>query len=338
MSNKPPIEVPQGAIRLNTDSSKLEFFAQDRWYEMATDVPTLDGGSRAVFAGGGDPADPTLDVMDFITISTQGNAADFGDLSSNRRQGGGCSSKIRNFIMGGYSDSAGALRNTVEASIFASTGGSSSFCNLTAARYVAAAGGNSTRGLYAGGHSPNAPTIVATIDVFDTFSGTNAVDFGDLSQGRVDTAGSANVTRFVVAGGITPTQVNTIDFATISTLGNSQDFGDLSSTSVHNDGASSPIVCIWNGVGSSVSTNSEKMIYATRGNTVHFGDMTVARNSHTAASDCVRIVTAGGNVPGGRTNNIDYTSISTGGSFANFGDLTDVRSQLDGGSNAHGGL
>ena len=338
MSNNPPIEVPQGAIRLNTDSQKLEFFAQDRWYEMATDVPTLDGGSRAVFAGGGDPADPTLDVMDFITISTAGNAADFGDLSSNRRQGSGCSSKIRNLIMGGYSDSAGAVRNTVEASIFSSGGGSSSFCNLTAARYVAAGGGNNTRGLYAGGHSPNAPTVAASIDVFDTFSGTNAVDFGDLSQGRVDTAGSANVTRFVVAGGITPSQVNTIDFATISTLGNSQDFGDLSSTSVHNDGASSATRCVWNGVGSSVSTNCEKMEYATRGDTFTFGDMTVARNSHTATTDCVRIVVAGGNVPGSRTNVIDYTSISSGGSSADFGDLTDVRSQLDGGSNAHGGL
>ena len=48
MSNKPPIEVPQGAIRLNTDSQKLEFFAQDRWYEFATNTPTLDGGSRGV--------------------------------------------------------------------------------------------------------------------------------------------------------------------------------------------------------------------------------------------------------------------------------------------------
>ena len=48
MSNQPPIEVPQGAIRLNTDSQRLEFFAQDRWYEMATDVPTLDGGARGI--------------------------------------------------------------------------------------------------------------------------------------------------------------------------------------------------------------------------------------------------------------------------------------------------
>ncbi len=334
----PPSEIPTGAMRFNSDSQKLEYWMGSAWMQILTFSPTLDGGARGVFAGGGDPADPTLDVMDFITISTSGNAADFGDLSSNRRHGSGCASSVRNFVMGGYSDSAGAVRNTVEASIFASAGGSSSFCNLTAARYVAAAGGNSNRGLYSGGHSPNAPTIAASIDVFDTFSGTTAVDFGDLSQGRVDTAGSANVTRFVVAGGITPSQVNTIDFATISTLGNSQDFGDLSSTSIHNGGASSPIVCIWNGVGTSVSTNCEKMVYASGGNTVSFGEMTVSRNTHAAVSDCVRIVVAGGVVPGARTNVIDYTSFSTGGSSADFGDLTDIRSQLAGGSNAHGGL
>ena len=46
MSNQPPIEVPQGAIRLNTDSQKLEFYAQDRWYEMATEVLHLLGGAR----------------------------------------------------------------------------------------------------------------------------------------------------------------------------------------------------------------------------------------------------------------------------------------------------
>ena len=59
MSNQPPIEVPQGAIRFNTDSRKLEFYAQDRWYEMATDFPYLGKqtdspdklpGARGIFA------------------------------------------------------------------------------------------------------------------------------------------------------------------------------------------------------------------------------------------------------------------------------------------------
>ena len=47
MATKPPVEVPQGAIRLNTDSQKLEFFAQDQWWQMATDsTAPIDGGSR----------------------------------------------------------------------------------------------------------------------------------------------------------------------------------------------------------------------------------------------------------------------------------------------------
>ena len=81
MSNQPPIEVPQGAIRLNTDSQKLEFFAQDRWYEMATDSPTLDGGARGFWlAGSFHPSVNPTNVIEFVTISTLGNSQDFGDL------------------------------------------------------------------------------------------------------------------------------------------------------------------------------------------------------------------------------------------------------------------
>ena len=82
MSNQPPIEVPQGAIRLNTDSQKLEFFAQDRWHEMATDVPTLDGGARGLFAGGYNPS--KSNVIDYITIAKTGNALDFGDMTAQK--------------------------------------------------------------------------------------------------------------------------------------------------------------------------------------------------------------------------------------------------------------
>ena len=67
MSNQPPIEVPQGAIRLNTDSQKLEFFAQDRWYEFATDSPTLDGGARGLIVGGYNGSS-RIDTVEFITI------------------------------------------------------------------------------------------------------------------------------------------------------------------------------------------------------------------------------------------------------------------------------
>ena len=37
----PPSEIPQGAIRFNTDTHKLEFYAQGEWWIMSTDTPNL---------------------------------------------------------------------------------------------------------------------------------------------------------------------------------------------------------------------------------------------------------------------------------------------------------
>ena len=73
MSNQPPIEVPQGAIRLNTDSQKLEFFAQDRWYEFATDSPILDGGGRGIcIPGDGSSGHSNVRIYyDTATLETQ---------------------------------------------------------------------------------------------------------------------------------------------------------------------------------------------------------------------------------------------------------------------------
>ena len=57
----PPSEVPQGAIRFNTDSQKLEFYAQGEWWVMSTDTPNLGTsgdptpGVRGMFAGGYQP-------------------------------------------------------------------------------------------------------------------------------------------------------------------------------------------------------------------------------------------------------------------------------------------
>ena len=73
----PPSEIPLGAIRFNSDSQKLEYWNGSAWFQIHTFSPNLDGCVRGFFIGGGDPA-PT-NRIDFITISTQGNATDFGD-------------------------------------------------------------------------------------------------------------------------------------------------------------------------------------------------------------------------------------------------------------------
>ena len=71
----PPVEVPQGAIRFNTDSQKLEFYAQDQWWEMVIDTPALGtssdtgAGARGVFAGGYD-APLRKTEIDYININS----------------------------------------------------------------------------------------------------------------------------------------------------------------------------------------------------------------------------------------------------------------------------
>ena len=63
----PPSEIPQGAIRFNTDSQKLEFYAQGEWWEMVIDTPALGvaadtgAGARGVFGGGRQAPVATID-------------------------------------------------------------------------------------------------------------------------------------------------------------------------------------------------------------------------------------------------------------------------------------
>ena len=77
--SKPPVEIPLGAMRFNSDSQKLEYFNGDVWMQVHTFNPNLDGGVRATFIGG----EPSIsDNMEFITIATTGNSSDFGDTTA----------------------------------------------------------------------------------------------------------------------------------------------------------------------------------------------------------------------------------------------------------------
>ena len=68
------VTTAQGAIRFNTDSQKLEFYAQDQWWEMVIDSPNLGissdttAGARGLFAGGYDQA-VYFNTIDYINIT-----------------------------------------------------------------------------------------------------------------------------------------------------------------------------------------------------------------------------------------------------------------------------
>ena len=91
-----PREIPTGAVRYNTDSNKMEVYIGSTWMEVAVSSPNLDGGVRGLFGGGATPSNS--DVIDFITISTTGDATDFGNLTDERQ-----------WVFGAASDSHGGL-------------------------------------------------------------------------------------------------------------------------------------------------------------------------------------------------------------------------------------
>ena len=85
----PPSEIPLGAMRFNSDSQKLEYWMGSAWMQIQTFSPNLDGGVRGVFFG---RAEPSIgNRIDYITISTAGNAVDFGDMANARYNGGAIS-------------------------------------------------------------------------------------------------------------------------------------------------------------------------------------------------------------------------------------------------------
>ena len=188
MSNKPPSEVPQGAIRLNTDSHKLEFYAQDRWFEMATDVPTLEGGARGVY-GGGDPGSGHTDVIQFLTIPVQGNTIDFGDLTQSRRGCKSCGSRTRGLTMSG----AGPVprSDVIDFITMSSTGDATDFGNLLSAQALVCVS-NSTRAFALGGDTP---AIQNTMQFVTIASEGNAIDAGALTDQSSGGSAFATPTR-----------------------------------------------------------------------------------------------------------------------------------------------
>ena len=338
MSNQPPIEVPQGAIRLNTDSQKLEFFAQDRWYEFATDSPTLDGGSRGFILGGSysSPGPGTHNQIQFITIPTAGDSTDFGDLTHTTRDGGACASRTRGLYR--FGTGPGDTNDNVDFFTMSSAGNAADFGDMTYNNRGNEGLANQTRGIFTGGDNDGSPrTYYNTIEFVTIASTGNGVDFGDrVAGGNSRTGTGSSPTRGVMTGSQTSPNKQ-IDFITIATTGNSQDFGDLTNVGSNSAGACSSTRMVL-GANMSPLRPMDFLTIATTGNSISFGDMLVNRSSFASMSDCVRGIFAGGDGSPAQFKEIDYFNIATQGDAVDFGDLPYDNQQTTGCSNAHGGL
>ena len=320
-----------GAISMN--SLSYMYFPTGRTDER--------GGSRGVCAGGSDPSGRDNDIS-FIEISSAGNAQDFGDLSINSHNTAGFSSKTRALFSLGYVDASPNVSNIIEFITMMTQGNSTDFGDTSVAVYESGAASNNTRGLIAGGYDVSPLNNVTNIDFVTIATQGNASDFGDLTLGRRGLQGCGSPTRSVFASGYqqpdTGTKTDTIDYVTIGTAGNAQDFGNLTSSRWGTAAcADSTRGVFFGGLTPSSLNVIDFITIATTGNATDFGDLTAqAGGRGSSTSNSIRGVHFHG--IGSYINTIGFITIQTTGDEVDFGDNTYPSHGQGSGSTAHGGL
>ena len=158
----------------------------------------------------------------------------------------------------------------------------------------------------------------------------------------MELAGASSPTRGLFMGGANPgvtPRTNLVDFVTIATEGNAQDFGDLSFVGAGAAASSNNTRAIHAGGNEpSFVTDIEFFTIATTGNGTDFGDLTDARGYQASLSNSVRGLNAGGYDGSSALNTIDFVIIATTGDAKDFGDLLSINYGTSGSSDSHGGL
>jgi len=166
-----------------------------RYYTTGANDATL-----AVTYGGFDlPAylannNPISNIIDKFTMSTSGNATDFGDISSSLGLNtAGCGDLTRGVFAGGRSWNPQVFQNNIDYITFQSAGNSTDFGDLTVARGYGHAASDITKASFSGGQGGgNHYNIMDYVTIQTT---GNATDHGDLTVGKhfaASTSGNAS--------------------------------------------------------------------------------------------------------------------------------------------------
>tara|TARA_B100000131_G_scaffold294764_1_gene311192 strand:- start:899 stop:1888 length:990 start_codon:yes stop_codon:yes gene_type:complete len=182
----------------------------------------LSDGGRAVWGGGYDGTGPALDDMDYVSIMTTGNAADFGNLLAAQGYGpAGLADTTRGVWAAGNPNTSQITYITVQ-----TLSNSAFFGSMDASRFSTTGCASATRGVWGGGD----PSNKNDIDYVTIQTTGNTTDFGNLTVGRTALGACSNYTRGVFCGGNYPpgglNYGNYMDYITIASTGNATDFGD----------------------------------------------------------------------------------------------------------------
>ena len=294
-SGTEPSTPKNGALWWDSANDKVMVYINSEFKEIDLNSSSSSGpvwgGTRGFIVGGADPNDGQ-NTIDYFDLTTAGNTSDFGDLS------------IR------------AQRNC------SGSNGTRSV-NYLGEPYVS------------GGSLPG-----NSIDYFACATTGNATDFGDSINSAQQASAVSNGTRMCVSllKGSAPTSAsasnfvqnnNEIEYLTIDTAGNTQDFGDLtvarSAGSATNDETRGVFVGGW--VSPNPYNTMDYITIATTGNATDFGDSQFSWGYLYGSIGQVGNNTigcwAGGYQDSGyaKANVISKITIQTTGNATDFGDL-----------------
>ena len=156
-----------------------------------TDCPEGFSSSTRFLIGGGSstPGSVIENVIDYVTISTLGNAADFGDLTIVRDSAAAASNAIRGLFGGGRTTPVHTSSNVIDYVTIATLGNAQDFGDLTAGCQLGGACSSPTRFVRALGFTS---IYVNTMDYVQIMTTGDAVDFGDTTQARGQNPGASN--------------------------------------------------------------------------------------------------------------------------------------------------
>lgn len=281
------------------------------------------GGDRGVY-GGGSASSVFVNSLHYITISATGNSTDFGDLVATNYRPSAFSNGFSNrgVWAGGYTSSS-STTNVIQYITITSTGNATNSGYILTRKSggsVGASNGTSNRGVVYGGLEVTGEltTYHNVIDYVTINSLSNATDFGDTfcnystNGGTVDNGTDERaVTKemywytwtgawpfpgwsFIDIGG------ESLEYITINSAGNSQDFGDLLSKRAY--------------VGAVSNKTDERGVFA--------GGGYVIENLSDPEDPTYTFV-----------NVIQYITINSTGNATDFGDYTFTTGGLAGASN-----
>ena len=181
--------------------------------------------TRGIFYGGNNP--DYVPFLSQINLQSLGTDSNFGSTLVAQRNAAAVASPTRAVFAGGDASTGNLF--TIQSIEFATLGTPIPFGELTDDRTGHTAASSGVRGVFAGA---KAPGVVNTMEYITIATEGNGTDFGDLSVAKRNMSGNNNSVRGTFAGGNlaasgSGSNTNVIEYITIATTGNAQDFGDL---------------------------------------------------------------------------------------------------------------